>query len=351
MWLITLRDLQWRRRRFAFGVVGTALVFAVTLLLAGLSASLRAEASRAVDGVGADAWLVKQGVTGPFSGLSALPVAAVDAVAASPGVKQADPLVVTSQTVERQGKSRPVDVTVFGYRLGGMGPPPVVGGRAPTARGEAIVNRSLGVDVGESFKLGPASFTAVGEVRRQTLRAGMPSIFVPVEDTQALVFEGQPLTSTIVTKGTPNPAPQGLIVLTADEARRDLLRPFRRALRAIDVLQVLLWLVAVAIIGTLIYLSVLERIQDFAVMKAIGTASRSLFASLAIQAIVVSVTSALVANGVAFLLAPTFPLPIKLVRSAAITLPLVAVVVGFLASLVGLRRAVSVDPALAFGSA
>jgi putative ABC transport system permease protein len=35
--------------------------------------------------------------------------------------------------------------------------------------------------------------------------------------------------------------------------------------------------------------------------------------------------------------------------SAYITLPLVAIVVGLLASVAGLRRAVAVDPALAFG--
>ena len=30
MWLIPLRDLQWRRRRFAIAVVATGLVFALT---------------------------------------------------------------------------------------------------------------------------------------------------------------------------------------------------------------------------------------------------------------------------------------------------------------------------------
>ncbi|HEV7855102.1 MAG TPA: glutamine ABC transporter permease, partial [Mycobacterium sp.] len=34
---VTLRDLQWRRRRFVITIVGTSLVFAMTLLLTGLS--------------------------------------------------------------------------------------------------------------------------------------------------------------------------------------------------------------------------------------------------------------------------------------------------------------------------
>jgi putative ABC transport system permease protein len=44
-----------------------------------------------------------------------------------------------------------------------------------------------------------------------------------------------------------------------------------------------------------------------------------------------------------------FPLLIVVPTSAYISLPLVATVVGLLASLAGFRRAVAVDPALAFG--
>ena len=38
MWLVSLRDLQWRRRRFLIAVVATALVFAMSLLMAGADA-------------------------------------------------------------------------------------------------------------------------------------------------------------------------------------------------------------------------------------------------------------------------------------------------------------------------
>jgi putative ABC transport system permease protein len=44
-------------------------------------------------------------------------------------------------------------------------------------------------------------------------------------------------------------------------------------------------------------------------------------------------------------------MPAEISRSAYTLLPIVAVIVGLLASLAGLRRAVGVDPALAFGGA
>jgi putative ABC transport system permease protein len=49
------------------------------------------------------------------------------------------------------------------------------------------------------------------------------------------------------------------------------------------------------------------------------------------------------------LLAPLFPMIVVVPAYAYISLPLVAIVIGLLASLAGLRRAVAVDPALAFG--
>jgi putative ABC transport system permease protein len=43
------------------------------------------------------------------------------------------------------------------------------------------------------------------------------------------------------------------------------------------------------------------------------------------------------------------PLPVSLTLHSYLLLPVIAIVVGIVASLSGLRKAVSVDPALAFG--
>jgi putative ABC transport system permease protein len=98
-----------------------------------------------------------------------------------------------------------------------------------------------------------------------------------------------------------------------------------------------------------VYLSALERLRDFAVFKAIGTPTRSIMAGLALQALVVSLFAAVVGVILAQLLAPLFPMIVAVPTSAYLALPGVAIVIGLLASLAGLRRVVAVDPALAFG--
>ena len=72
-WLVSFRDLQWRRRRFAIAVVATALVFALGLILSGVSASFDNEIDRTVDSFGADVWLVRAGTLGPFTAPTTMP--------------------------------------------------------------------------------------------------------------------------------------------------------------------------------------------------------------------------------------------------------------------------------------
>jgi putative ABC transport system permease protein len=92
-------------------------------------------------------------------------------------------------------------------------------------------------------------------------------------------------------------------------------------------------------------------VRDFAVFKATGTSTPALASGLALQAVIVSLVAALFGAIFALLLAPNFPMPAEIPVSSFVILPIVAILVGGLASLAGLRRAVTVSPALAFGGA
>ena len=136
---------------------------------------------------------------------------------------------------------------------------------------------------------------------------------------------------------------------TTPSARDDFLRPLTQARSAITFVAILLWIVGALIVGSVVYLSVLERIRDFAVFKAVGTKTRSIMGGLALQAMIVALIAAAVGAALSFVLAPNFPLPVEIPASALWMLPVIAIAVGLAASLAGLRHAVTVDPALAFG--
>ena len=67
------------------------------------------------------------------------------------------------------------------------------------------------------------------------------------------------------------------------------------------------------------------------------------------QAVIVAVLAAILGGALSMLLGPLFPMRVDIPALAFLLLPIVAVSIGVLASLAGLRRAVVVDPALAFG--
>ena len=90
MLLILARDMQWRWRRLAAGVLATALVLAMTLLLGALRDSFLAETDRAVAFFGADAWITPDDTAGPFTSNSPIAASVADDLRAQSGRARRD---------------------------------------------------------------------------------------------------------------------------------------------------------------------------------------------------------------------------------------------------------------------
>lgn len=342
-----LRDLQWRKRRFVIAIIGTGLVFAMTLVLTGLANGFRVEAQRTVDSLGLDAFLIKSGAAGPFVGSSPFPPTELERAARLPAVANAVPMVYGSATIPDRGSSR--NVNVFGAPDRGPGMPAVSDGRAPTNPGEIAVSSTMRRGLGQDLEIGSRTMRIVGIVDGSTLLARQANVFLTVAGAQQLLFSGQPLISSIGIRGTLDRVPDGYRVVDRAGAVEDLVRPLKGARTSISMMAWLLWVVAALIVGSMIYVSALERIRDFAVFKAVGVSTRSIMAGLALQAVVVALLAALLGAIVSVLLGPLFPMRVDIPTLAFVLLPVIAVVIGLLASVAGLRRAVTVDPAVAFG--
>ncbi len=344
---VTLRDLQWRRRRFVIAIIGTSLVFAMTLVLTGLSNGFRVEADNTVDTLGLDTYLVKSGPAGPFIGSPPFPQSEVAMAARIPGVTAAAPLVYTTTTVPDGDSTR--NVNVFGAPTQGPGMPQVSSGRAPEGPEEAAVSSTLGADVGDDLEIGSESVRVVGIVADSTALAGQPNVFLTVAGAQQMGFSSQPIVTSAGIRGTPTAVPDGYRIIDRAGAIDDLMRPMKGAVSAITMLAALLWMVAALIVGSVIYLSALERTRDFAVLKAVGVSTRSVLTGLCLQAVIVAVVAAVLGGLLSLVLVPAFPMQVEIPTSAFLLLPVIGVLIGLLASVAGMRRAVTIDPALAFG--
>jgi putative ABC transport system permease protein len=240
------------------------------------------------------------------------------------------------------------NLNLVGVVPGGVGSPQGALGRKLAQPGAAIVDDRLGLDVGHRLVLNGANLRVVAVTHGMTYFAGIPRVTISVRLAQRLGLDNQRLATAIVAQGHPRKVPRSLALVDNGEVKTDLARPISNAKDTISLLRVLLWLVASGIIGAIVYLSVLERVGDFAVLKAIGVSGRDLLGGLLLQAVLLSLLSALLAVGLQAAIAPAVAMSVEVPTATFLTLPLIAVLVGAVASFLGLRRALGVDPALAF---
>jgi putative ABC transport system permease protein len=240
-------------------------------------------------------------------------------------------------------------VIVFGVQRGGLADPVATAGRGLTGPGQLVADSRAGAAVGSHITVGKMRFTVVGQVDNRTLLGGMPILYTTLHDAQDLALGGRPLVTAVVTQGVPSRTPPGLDVLTNTQVDQSALASMSTAVSSVNNSKVLMWAIAAIIIAALLYVSALQRVRDFAVLKALGSSSATLFASLALQAVVVTLAAAAFALVISNFMGGLFAQPVAIPASAYATLPIVAVVVGLISSLVALRRATGADPASAFG--
>lgn len=344
---ITLRDLQYRARRFGLGIAATALVFSITLLLAGVYESFRTEAQRTVAVFHADRWVVRAGEAGPFTSQAPVSEATRTRVAATPGVRAAESVVVFRGVVHHGSTDKLLNV--IAAPPGGFVRPHVTSGHAPARTGEALADDRVGVAVGDSIRLGSARLRIAGLTHDLTYLAGTPALVLTLSDGQRAAYGGATLASAVLTRGVPQGALPGLRVMRPEQVVSDLRRPTNSATTTIAFQALLLAFVAAGIVGLMTYLSGLDRAVDFAVFKATGVGNGRLLAGLVLEALTMALLAAALASVVAHVMQGGFPIGVRLTPAVHAVLFGLALVVGGLVSTVSVRQAIRVDPALAFG--
>src|SRR5262249_25411772 len=157
------------------------------LLISGVSGAFQNEVPRVVHAFGVDAWIVPSGVSGPFTNVNVFPESEVSKVAASPGVKHAEP-IATFRTVVRTPAMH--DLNLIGLQRGGIAEPKVRSGRGLEKSGDLVVDKSLGLKLGNRVVVSGVPFTVVGLTHGLTYFAGTPVAFMSLDDLQKSSISG-----------------------------------------------------------------------------------------------------------------------------------------------------------------
>lgn len=260
-----------------------------------------------------------------------------------------------------------VPVVLFGYELAPTGLPAEV-----PADGEVYADASLrteDIEEGTEILLGAARtpVTVIGFLEdsqyngqgslwgsiatwQEVLQANRPGETLGEGTVQALVIRDAP--SGAATSEAIDEATGGATsTLTIDEAIAALPGVEQQTATFNQIIGVTV-IIAIVVVALFFALLTVERMGLYGVLKAVGASSRSLFAGVLLQAVVITLVAAVVGAGAALLLDAVIPagtipfvaLPGRLLSSVVFLL--IAAVIG---SAFSLRRVLKVDPAAAIG--
>ena len=373
---LALKDIRHNLGRFLLTCVGLSLLLGIVLAMVGIYRGLVLESLGLARAAGAHVWVVEGGTRGPFAESSRLPGDTRDIVAAQWGVAAAG--AVAYQNVEAQHRGATKRLLVVGAEIGRPGEAAgVVAGRPILrSRYEAIADRRSGLGLGERIELGRDTFTVVGLTDNMVASGGDPVMFVTLRDAQKLQFDLTPTAARRESARTPGMTAstntvnailvrllpdvdvmhfaqtierwKQLSALTQQQQENVLAGSvIERARRQIGLFTGLLLLVSTVIIGLIIYTMTIDKKKSIATLKLIGAPDRTIVSLIVQQAIGLGLISFAVGAVLINSAQGYFPRRVVLEPTDAGALFGVVLVVCLIASSLGVRTALKIDPASA----
>jgi len=375
-------NLAWRDSLYNGGKLlvtgcGLGLLVAVTVSMAGVYRGMVADAGAAIERSGADLWVVEEHTLGPFAEASRLDDDLDRSIRQLPGVAQA--VKATFQTLLIPVAGRDQRVLVSGVPLGvigGLGQPPglLAGRPLQQARDELLADKGSGLQLGEQVPIRRQRFTVVGLTERMVSPTGDPMLFVSFRDGQEIQFlagneaiarqrrrtgqepQRQALANAVLVQLEPGANPElvaseihrwlGLTAHTRAQMKAAMVgKLIEASARQIGLFLVILTVVTTTMIGFIVFTLTQAKLREIAVLKLIGMPSSQVAAMVVQQALALGAFAFVVGAGLAQALAPRFPRYVVLQRGDLVAADVVALASSSLASLVGVRAALAVDPA------
>lgn len=374
---LALPDIYYKLGRFILTCVGLSLLLGVVIVMAGIFRGQTADALALSRAIGADLWVVETGSKGPFAEASRIPGDTREIVRRIYGVEEAGSITLQTVQIERSGK--PLRLQVIGYELDRPGGPKVlIAGRNITrTHYELIADRQTGLSLGANLQLGRRDFTVVGLTSGNVTASGDSIVYMTLSDAQFLQFQlappamrrevarGAQRTNTdIVNAVIARVSPQMLIEPIAEDIRRwkhlsaltaedqeTILTTavIERASRQLGLFMGILTLVSAVIIALIVYTLTMDKLREIATLKLIGAPDRTIIGLIVQQALLLGIAGFLGGLVLVLLGQDLFPKRIVILAQDTFILFAIVVVVCLLASTLGVRAAVRIDPARALG--
>jgi len=393
------RDIRHNFGRFVLTTIGVGLLLMLVMGMGGIYRGLVQEATLLVDRIDTDLWVVQKDTRGPFAEVSRIPANMEDRVSAVPGVLSSRAFVST--TVQRQRNGQPLRITVQGLSWPedrGQWLPLVAGRALGQGHYEMIADESLKLSLGETVALAKDTYTVVGITRGLSSPSGDSMAFFALRDAQAIQFDqsgeavrlersarysraeridlgrtqpqvierslgpssaipalGPPVISAVLVKVQPGVDPNQVqsviagwpdVSVYSSDGERDLLVGgiVDRSRRQLALFRMLLIIVSGIIMALILYTLTLDKLHDIAMLKLMGARNGVILGLIMQQAILLGGLGYVVAYCVGQRLFPLFPRRVVIIPEDLWLLAGIVVGISVLASLLGIAKALRVEP-------
>ncbi len=396
---LAVRDIRHNAGRFVVTTLGIGLLLMIVMGMGGIYRGLIHEAILLVDRIDADVWIVQGGTRGPFAEISRVPVTLEDRAGAVPGVAWARRFV--SHTVQREHQGRPLRMVVQGLAWPedkGEWIPLTAGRPLRQAHFEMIADRSLGLALGDQLHFGRDRYTVVGLTRGLVGTGGDGLAFFTATDAMAIQFDvpgdalrleraarrervasqdlghvlpllldrasgperdipslSPPQISAVLLKLRPGVETKDIITTlsawpdvtaySTDQQKQLLLGGMvDRSRRQLGMFRVLLILISTIIMALILYTLTLDKLHDIAMLKLMGARHGVIVGLILQQALLMGALGYGLAWWLGQYAFPMFPRLVIIEARDLIMLGGIVLAISVLASLLGIAKAMQVEP-------
>lgn len=397
---LAIRDIRYHRGRFILTSIGLGLLLGVVMSMGGIYRGLFADALAVLNFTKADIWVVQQDTNGPFAENSRIPEDIKYRIKAVPGVAEASPL--SFQTIQIERNSMQFRFFLIGYDLNGFGGPPLIlaGRNIRQKHYEMVVAKGMKMEIGDKIRLGLHDYTVVGITGKVVSSSGDPAAFVSLADAQDIQFkkdndairndrerinanlsgmqtlspaqakflkqniagitESTHTVNTVVARLAPganlNEVQERIRrwnhfrPISVEEQTKILTKGMiEKARMQLGLFRVILLVISAVIISLIIYTSTLDKIRVIATLKLIGSQNRVIIGMILQQSLLMGILAYAIGYILILLTYEKFPRRIVLEPFDLQALFAIVVAICMVASFVGIRKALRVEPAEALG--
>ncbi len=363
----TFRELISAPQQLLTSVSAVAGAFALLLFFEGIFAGESEQIVALIDRTEADVWVMQKGVGNMHMASSFVADWKIDAVAAVEGVAKVSPILYLNSAIEAGGRNW--FSFVVGLEEGDLraGPWLHAGGERLPGPGTAIVPdifaSDAGLKIGDMVRIAGRDFAVAG-FSADTFSMANSITYVTMTDlgdTMSTIGSF----SYMMVDAEPGVDPDALAVRIMDEvekvnaltrqrfSERDYSIAVQMGLEIVWIMTMICGAVAVLLTAFIVHSHITERERELAVMKALGVRNHAIYLGTVVQALAIGALAFTLAVVVMLAAVPLTDalmpkISLALTPGAVIRTGILALLIAAVASVIPVRRVLSVDPVTAF---